>query len=68
MNKGLNFPTSKYTNTKLGAAGTIITNIEPGSENFHHVIPFLTIGELYPLDLSLIYIHSKRTINIGFGK
>jgi RHS repeat-associated protein len=68
MNKGLNFPTSKYTNTNLGAAGTIITNIEPGSENFHHVIPFLTIGELYPLDLSLIYIHSKRTINIGFGK
>lgn len=68
MNKGLNFPTSKYTNTNLGAAGTIITNIEPSNENFHHIIPFLTIGELYPLDLSLIYIHSKRTTNIGFGK
>ena len=68
MNKGLNFPTSKYTNTNLGAAGAIITNIEPSNENFHHIIPFLTIGELYPLDLSLIYIHSKRTMNIGFGK
>lgn len=68
MNRGLNYPTSRYLTTDIRAGGTIITNVEPGYENFHHIIPLFSFGKLHRLDLSLIYSHSGRDTNIGFGR
>lgn len=67
MGRGLSYPLSKYINIDVGEAGTISVNIEPGHEDFIHVIPLLSYGDLCPIDISLIYIHSERNTNIGFG-
>ncbi|OQC10541.1 MAG: tRNA nuclease WapA precursor [Tenericutes bacterium ADurb.Bin087] len=67
MGRGLNYPLSKYVNSDVREAGTIFVNVEPGHEDFIHVIPLLSFGDLRPIDISLIYIYSERSSNIGFG-